>query len=284
MNNLLKTLISINHNEIYTRNYIKFILNKHNIPFKEDNYGNLFNFQFNNVPFLSSHMDTVKRNKTKNYNQCNNIIKSNDILGGDDACGITIILKLLLEKKLTFNWILTSREEIGGIGSKAFCQHNQQLLQNQLYGLILDRKGNSDIICTQNQYGSKELEDNLFIIGKKYNYQPNRGIWSDADQFSQYISCANLSVGFYNQHTNNEYINLLDLENAYYYTKDIIQSLKFQFPMYTNYCELCGFPNESLVFVESLQMEICTECANSLILELDSLIRREEYYDFDSIA
>jgi putative aminopeptidase FrvX len=277
---ILNNLLKINHDENQVRNYIKVIFKKNNIKFYEDEFGNLYNFDYQNNMFLSSHMDTVKRNQTLLLEENEISIKSNSILGGDDSCGVAIILTLLFERKLKFNWILTSREEIGGIGSKYFLKNNKQLLENQNFGLILDRKGNSDIICTYNEYGGADLEKALLTIGKKYNYKSAMGVWSDCDRFREATPCANISVGYYNQHTEKEYIVYEDLYKAYQYTKDIIINLQnTQFSKIQNqyeiYCELCGEVTDDLIYVSSIQQEMCKHCARNLILEIDYLLSKE---------
>jgi hypothetical protein len=214
---------------------IKRWLKKHKLNFKEDKEGNLYNFQYNSTPFLNAHLDSVQNEKDRyaglSLKLENGIISSpGHIIGGDDLCGVYAILYLLKYTNLKFNWVLTTCEESGGLGSKYFADENKQLLKNSLYGLVIDRRGRDDIICSQNDYGSFDFEKKLVKIGTNYGFSTNIGVFSDADTWSQYISCANLSCGYHEPHSTKEYIKLSELFNTINYVRNILINVKEQFP------------------------------------------------------
>ena len=57
-------------------------------------------------------------------------------------------------------------------------------------------------------------------------YYPNTGVFSDANFFSQYINSVNLSCGFYNAHTPDEYAVWADILKAIKAGKLIIQNIE----------------------------------------------------------
>lgn len=222
-----------------TREYVKDILTKNDVPFYEDETGNIYNIDKVGAPLLSAHMDTVMKPNDEILASMvepdnTRMIITGGICGGDDKCGVYLILKFLVEKKYDINFILSVNEEIGCLGIKAFfknAENESKVRTNCLYCLVLDRNGHSDIICERNEYGTKKFEDAIHEVSKKYgmNYAPKTGVYSDADYISDYISTANLSVGYYNAHSVNEYIDIDALELSGIFTELILESIKEKF-------------------------------------------------------
>ncbi len=198
--------------EIGVQVFIMNFLDRHNIPYHVDKMGNIFNILQDERPLLSAHMDTVQHMKDcrniKLITLKGNILKGKGVIGGDDKCGIFIILQLLLTREeLDFNFLFTVEEECGGHGAREFVE--RQDLSHISYGLILDRRGNGDILCILNNYGTMKFEDALWLIGDEFGYEPEMGIFSDANYLREWFSCANLSVGYYNAHTKYEYVDII---------------------------------------------------------------------------
>lgn len=217
--------------------YIKNKLNELKIPYKQDSMGNIYNTSYNNKPLLCAHMDTVQDNYDlaliEYINIKNNCLSGYGVIGGDDKCGIYIILETLKNREV--NFLFCVQEEVGGRGSSSWILGRR--LDHIPYGLVLDRMGNTDILCTQNDYGVRELEIFLHEVGKDFGYSPAMGTFSDADSLNEVISCANLSVGYYGQHTKHEFVDLVDLEQAFKYVNAIITHVKetFKKPEKTRY-------------------------------------------------
>ena len=222
-----------------TINYVKNFFMAYHIPYYEDEYGNLFYIDNKGVPLLSAHMDTVAKEKDKYLGKTliideNNNISSGGIIGGDDKCGVYIILKIL-QLGYKVNFILSKDEETGCVGINTLNTENpeemKKISENCLFCLVLDRKGDRDIICENNCYGTKEFEDKLFEISNQFNagYKPATGLFSDADTICDYISTANLSVGYYNPHSEKEYVNIDCLNIALEYVKTIIENVTDRF-------------------------------------------------------
>jgi acetylornithine deacetylase/succinyl-diaminopimelate desuccinylase-like protein len=227
---------AMSYHEEKMADFIKKKLNEYKVPYKQDSMGNIYNISFKDRPLISAHMDTVQDETdtllTDFIRIKGNYLSGYGVIGGDDKCGIYIILKTLKERNV--NFIFFVQEESGGNGSSEWIKDRD--LDHVLYGLVLDRMGNGDIICTKNDYGTKEFEIFLHEVGKDFGYSPAMGTFSDADRLNDLISCANLSCGYYGAHSKHEYVNLVDLENAFKYVNAIISHVneKFEKPVVKN--------------------------------------------------
>lgn len=244
-------------NQDETSDYVMSFLDKLKVSFNKDEYGNIFYLDHKDKPFLSAHMDTVRDSFDKRISSGivdtgSNIIYTGTVIGGDDKCGVAIILRLLSEGK-KINFIFSRDEETGLKGAHAIGNDRElssKIKDNCLYGLILDRKGNSDILCTQNNYGTKEFEVALEKCSKDngFIYSSARGTLCDADVYNEFISCANLSVGYYNQHTDREFIDINEFKIAKLFVEAVIDGVTDRFIApeaisygYPSYCGYNGY-------------------------------------------
>ena len=273
--------------ESETSSLVQQELKRMNIGYKTDMLGNIYKIDIPNSPLLSAHMDTVQREsdieKINKIKITTNKITGKGIIGADDKCGIYIILQLL--KEFNINFLFSVQEEVGGFGSSYFISNND--ISHIPYGLILDRHGSSDIICTHNGYGTKELENDLLEIGQQFGFRPETGIWSDADNLSNQISCANISVGYYNEHTKKEYVNLDETRHTLSFIRSILMNLENKYEMPFNdiypfgYCDVCGDSNSEVIVLESaLGLSVCPHCFNNLKNEI--FMRSEDRYMMES--
>lgn len=150
---------------------------------------------------LVAHMDTVfSRPPIKiNYDMYEDIIYNPyGGLGGDDRCGVYAIIKLL--EKYKPHVLFTEDEEIGCIGAQKAV--NKLKAPNVKYIIEFDRKGNND--CVFYDCDNKDFINYIESFGFKTNY----GTYSDILILgsSWDIATVNLSSGYYNEHTQNEYI------------------------------------------------------------------------------
>lgn len=209
-----------------TANFIKDYFDKMGISYQEDRFGNIFNLDDINLPILNAHMDTVQDDIDEALSPFvkirDGILNGYGVIGGDDKCGLFVILEVLKQRKV--NFIITREEEIGCIGISNFMNHND--IKEYPWALTLDRYGSGDIICNKNDYGTKEFEDVLYKVGRDFGYAPAQGVYSDADYISQDISCANVSVGYYAHHTKNEYVVLSELQNSINFVISAVDKIK----------------------------------------------------------
>ena len=297
---LLQDLFNIparSHQEGLVRVFVKSKLKEMKVPFEEDGIGNIFRIS-KHTPLLSAHMDTVQDEtdaKLAIFSKIRgNFIAGYGVIGGDDKCGVYLILDLLKERN-DYNFVFSVGEEVGGVGIRSFVSKND--LSHIPYGLVLDRRGGNDIVCDNNDYGTKEFEEALAKVGKLFGYKPAMGTFSDGDFLNEQLSVANISVGYHNPHMKSEFVDLAELENAkrfiWYFTKNV--SEKFEKPVktakkYGSYfhgddgktcisvydedfaCVGCNEENSGFLFIESLNRFVCLDCYRKLrkeVLEKD---------------
>jgi len=147
--------------------------------------------------------------------------------GGDDKVGIWACLNLLynLDKcKLAF----FAAEEVGTVGSKKV---DKKFFKDVGYALQTDRRGNDDFVTkiSGKWLSGKEFQNKISSILKKRNFklQPNGGLTdvkavksADID-----ICCANISSGYYNPHSDDEYVVEKDALNTLGLMYDIAKHL-----------------------------------------------------------
>ena len=293
---------SQSYKEDKTRNFIMEFLKKEGIEFTVDEMGNVFNISHKDRPLLSAHMDTVQDDFDSLMSRFvtikKGIVKGYGVIGGDDKCGIYTILDLLANGYSNkINFVFSVQEEVGGMGIEHFVKTND--LSHILYGLILDRRGTGDIICSNNDYGTLEFEGVLETIGKHFGFSKNTGSFSDADYLSEQISCANLSVGYYNPHQKSEYVVIEDLKNTINFTHQIIKNVytKFDAPAkvskynHGNYwfgtfdndfptddehskawaCDCCGERKHDLFYISTFEVSVCETCALELYYDVQKI-------------
>lgn len=212
--------------------YVVSFLAKNHIPFRRDKFNNIWNISNVGKPLLSAHLDTVQ--DTDDYLLAHfakihgDILRSYGVLGGDDKAGIYAILHILLEYPDT-NFVFFVEEEIGGANGSSYWtnQHGDEMKENVLWSIVIDRRGNSDILCNEHfgTYGTKEFENALLSVGSKYNLKSNHGSISDADSLKHYISSSNISAGYYKPHSKQEYVYLPDLKNTIEFLADCIETI-----------------------------------------------------------
>lgn len=287
-------------NEEKMRIYIETILKKMNIYYEVDSIGNVYSITDACKPLLCAHMDTVQMHSdellSKHIRIYKNIIKGYGVIGADDKAGIYTILNLL-ENGEKFNFLFTVSEEMGALGSLAFIKEND--ISFLPYALVIDRMGNDDIICYNNDYGVYEFDHTLEMVGEQFGFSSGHGTFSDADNLNEQLSCANLSCGYYFPHTKNEHLNLIDLQNTINFVHAIIKNItdKFDAPVkkfdnifgINSYfdediksfgfvqCNNCHGYVEETTYIETLAQHLCNDCISQLQWELEYIS-----YGFDA--
>lgn len=169
-----------------------------------------------NFPILLvAHLDTVHKHlpRTIYYDKNKGTLSSTEGIGGDDRCGVYLILELV--KKYNCSVVFCEDEEIGGIGAQKFAEwfmeNNANEIDNINYVLELDRKGNNDAVFYD--CDNDDFED---FITKEY-FKTQWGTFSDISYICPDLGIAgvNLSCGYYNAHTTNEYVAIDDVNAIY---------------------------------------------------------------------
>ncbi|MFC3885526.1 M20/M25/M40 family metallo-hydrolase [Bacillus songklensis] len=177
---------------------------------------------------LNAHLDTVQELES------NRVIKkegavwssSNGILGADDRAGVAVLLHIAehLMHSSSFSgkvkFIFTVEEECGLIGARHV---DDYFLWGTDAAIVVDRRGAGDIVVScggyipfcHEAYG-KFIEDTAKAEGLSGWHCTNGGSSDTRIWASHGIQSVNLSAGYGNEHTENEF---LDVEACYNVTK-----------------------------------------------------------------
>lgn len=217
-------------NEAPVRKYLKPILTNLMDVVKVDSYGNLLaekkcgNGNGATV-LLSAHMDTVKgvlADRKLIITEDGIIMSNKGALGADDRAGIAIILTVLRNlNKLNFNGTIkvafSREEEIGCVGASKI---DPNWYKDVDLAIVVDRRGNRDIVvgCCGMAFCSDSvgyfMEDVAKLVDMP-DWKCVEGGISDAIVFAEHgINSINLSAGYMNEHTANEYVSLKDMRNT----------------------------------------------------------------------
>lgn len=159
---------------------------------------------------LVAHLDTVHKEAPYEfiYDPTNKSYSSPQGIGGDDRCGVYMILEVI--KKFNCSVLFCEDEEIGCVGAQKFV--NTELCQSLEFNYIIefDRKGSTDAVFYD--CDNPEFED---FITKDY-YKTAYGSFSDISYLAPALGCAavNLSCGYYQAHTTDEYVVIATMEKS----------------------------------------------------------------------
>jgi hypothetical protein len=160
---------------------------------------------------LVAHMDTVHQEQCKEIRNVNGKMSSPQGIGGDDRCGIFIIMNIVKELKCSV--LLCEDEEKGCVGANKFKNAtfkdndgNDQLYIKNLnvnYMVEFDRKGQNDAVFYH--CGNEEFID---FVEDMTNFKFETGSVSDISVLMEpaNLSAVNLSCGYYAAHTTYEYV------------------------------------------------------------------------------
>ena len=234
--NLLKDLYKINSKSGEEEQIREFIINfvSENYPSVEietDSYGNVYftKGKAKDYPTVVGHLDQVGTYKGKIgiYRKNNIIVGFGETgqqvnLGADDKNGIWIALQLLRSEPI-LKVCFFVEEEIGCQGS-ANC--DMTFFYDSRFVIQCDRKNSGDFI---NYASYVQLCDTTFVSKElldKYGYSYTTGLMTDVQELKKRglsVACCNLSCGYYNPHTDNEYTDIEELINCLNFCKEIIR-------------------------------------------------------------
>lgn len=159
---------------------------------------------------LVAHMDTVHDALPELilYDMEKDKVSSPNGIGGDDRCGIYMILEII--KHYNCSVLFCEDEESGGVGARKFIKTDLAKELEFNYAIELDRKGSNDAVF----YDCDNEEFEEFITSDFY--KTAYGSFSDISVVAPFLKCAavNLSCGYYNAHRNDEYVILSEMERS----------------------------------------------------------------------
>lgn len=168
-------------------------------------------------PMLCVHLDTINT-----HSKCGDKLHNNDIvdftdgfmlkptttyscLGADDRAGVYMVLEHYVQLLDNFHIGVFCDEEVGGYGSNELTE-----LTDVSCFIGLDREGSMEVATYG--YNNRELID-LFV---SKGFKEVRGSFTDASVLAGIHNkpCVNLSVGYYGQHSDGEYVLFKDMEDT----------------------------------------------------------------------
>ncbi len=161
---------------------------------------------------LVAHMDTVHKQLCAQIIKFGEKMSSPQGIGGDDRCGIFIIANLI--KKYHCSVLLCEDEEIGTVGARKFTQTDYINSLDVNFMIEFDRRGKNDAVfytCDNKDFTNHVLEHTGF--------KEAIGSFTDISVLmpASKLCGVNLSSGYYNAHTTNEYVvydEMFDTINA----------------------------------------------------------------------
>lgn len=174
----------------------------------------------------SCHTDTVHRTSGRQkVEQFDNYayVTGKECLGADCTTGVWLMRHMILAK-IPGVYIFHRDEEVGRKGSIWIAEHNKELLKGINHAIAFDRKGTESII-TRQMSGiccSADFAKSLnTALGGGFKEDPT-GSYTDTASYIRLIpECTNLSVGYLNQHSNNE---IQDLTFSDYLLDQILEA------------------------------------------------------------
>ena len=236
--NKLYNISSPSGHEFKMMNFIRNRLDKLGVAYFTDKAGNIYatKGKAKSYPCVVSHTDEVHSFQGNGYRVMQSKLKKDKIIfgfdyqyrrhcgiGADDKNGIWICLKSL-EEFDTLKCVFFVGEEIGCQGSS---QAQMKFFNDCRYVLQCDRKGNSDIVT---RYVGEALCSEEFLrdaTPEKFGYAPSDGLITDVITLKNRglkVSGVNLSCGYYNPHTQNEFTCVEDLLKCYRFVQHIIKN------------------------------------------------------------
>ena len=251
----LKQVLSVpthTYEEDMMIDFLANYLSERQHKFYVDDYGNVYvtkgeisDGEF--YPCVVSHTDTVHTLDTINVkeeylpnskgNNSFSLKAYNDFgeptgIGGDDKCGVFACLQLLEElPKLKVAFFVS--EETGCHGSK---NADPKFFENVGYAIQFDAPENW--MVTERCWGTTLFDrrsdffkhcDNVltesFPEKLQYFSHPYTDVYALKESFD--FSCINISIGYYDYHTKNEYVVVEDVYNGIYVGKKMIEKLGY---------------------------------------------------------
>lgn len=199
-----------------------------------DKNGNVF-INFNKdtagTPILVAHLDNVLRGKREPVLDLSGrtIFGRENGIGFDDKAGIIAIVELWRRiKDRNFRIIFTADEEVGGVGAHAI---DSSIYSDAAYIIELDRRGSNDLIQTS---GCTRLcSDEFASMFSKYGFKKATGTFTDVNVFKPLaptVNMVNLSIGYYEAHSDDEYLNIKDFQYIVDCVQDFLETHKDYIP------------------------------------------------------
>ena len=129
-------------------------------------------------------------------------------IGADDRAGCAALWEL---KDLGHSLLITSGEEMGCAGSNALMKDRimSHEIDHHNFVVQLDRQGDDDLVF----YDVATKEFKAYCVANT-GYSPSWGTFTDICELCETICGVNISTGYYNEHSSDEYLVEKEWENT----------------------------------------------------------------------
>lgn len=185
-----------------------------------DTFDNIYYIIGNSTTMFTSHLDTCNDEVdmiTHDFLGDFVISDGTTNLGADCKSGVTIMLNMIHNNVPGIYYFFVG-EEVGRIGSKFVNSIKPDHLKNIKRVISFDRRGYDDVITHQmsnrtcTDRFAKKLCKSLNKHGFEYKPSNDGGITDSYSFKDDNIDCTNISVGYFDEHTNEEMQNIVFLE------------------------------------------------------------------------
>lgn len=303
----LKEVLAIptySRNEELMIEYLEQVLTDKGFNYKKDKIGNIYvtkgKAEF--YPCFVAHTDTVhyvnhnlkvvqleENGKTILTGIDAKTMKPSGI-GGDDKCGVFLCLEML-DTLENVKVALFVSEEIGCVGSR---EADPEFFKNVGYAIQYDSpKGNSmsltlmgkKLFGEKSDFGQKVSPLILEHGIDSWERHPYTDIWPLMEKFG--FSCLNLAAGYHRYHTDNEYVVVEEVDNAFELGLKLHSILGENFyertqevtPTYTN--SWFNNRNNKQVIVEDAEVVNVEDTDDDLFFEEDDDVEFLNYHYSD---
>jgi tripeptide aminopeptidase len=303
----LKEVLSIptySRNEELMIEYLEQVLTDKGFNYTKDKIGNIYvtkgKAEF--YPCFVAHTDTVhyvnhnlkvvqleENGKTILTGIDAKTMKPSGI-GGDDKCGVFLCLEML-DTLDNVKVALFVSEEIGCVGSR---EADPEFFKNVGYAIQYDSpKGNSmsltlmgkKLFGEKSDFGQKVSPLILEHGINSWERHPYTDIWPLMEKFG--FSCLNLAAGYHRYHTDNEYVVVEEVDNAFelglklhsILGENFYERIEEPTPTYTN--NWFNNRNNKQVLVEDIEAVIVEENNDDLFFEEDDDVEFSSYHYAD---
>ncbi len=182
-----------------------------------DGFGNLW-LRIGDAPLLwSSHVDTCHRRDGLQaiHWDATDIVRLADgspsnCLGADCTAGVWLMSEMI-EAGVPGLYVFHRGEERGGLGSSYIAANESHRLDGMLSAVAFDRRGRNSVIT--HQRGERSCSDGFAaslatLLNLEHSCDPT-GLFTDTANYVDLIGeCSNLSIGYANEHTANETLDV----------------------------------------------------------------------------
>lgn len=221
---------------------------------------------------LVAHLDTVEKKPPTDiyFDKEQGVMWSPQLLGSDDRAGVYAIIQII-EAGYKPHVIFTTDEEIGALGAAALVTQKPDCPLENLKAIFqLDRRGSDDCVF----YDCDNPDFTKYV--ESFGFKEAYGSFSDISIIAPAwgVAAANLSVGYYLEHSNAEYLKCNELENTIKKVENILKNvsnmLSYSYipakPLYLIDSQTCICCNKNKISSYNSQAQnyfMCDDCFNS---------------------